>query len=360
VSGRRPRIAAAAGVIAAAACATPRAVAAPESIPAGLTAGWNRVPGGRGTGCATGGEFAFFVRPGDPRKLFVYFQGGGACSNARACDARGKPTFDPRVDSTDAPQRGGGLLDLADARNPVADRTILYVPYCTGDVHLGDRDTTYAPGVRIRHNGAANAAAALTWLFARYPAVETALVAGGSAGAIPSPVFAARVARRYPRARVVQLGDGAGGYRGAGVTTTLAAWGATTALRRDDPAFRQADSATLTFETLYALAARSAPGVRFAQINSADDETQRFFLEEGGVRGDSLPFLIGRNLADVRRDVPAFRTFTAPGRQHTVLTRRGLYTLAVDDVPLYQWVAALVRGDAVDDVGARYLPATAP
>ena len=51
---------------------------------------------------------------------------------------------------------GDGLLDVADARNPLRDYSIVYVPYCTGDVHLGDSTTDYGNGVVIQHKGAVN------------------------------------------------------------------------------------------------------------------------------------------------------------------------------------------------------------
>ena len=45
-------------------------------------AGWTRiVPGGECT-CATRGEFSFWDHRGDPTKVVLFFQGGGACFNA--------------------------------------------------------------------------------------------------------------------------------------------------------------------------------------------------------------------------------------------------------------------------------------
>lgn len=41
------------------------------------------------------------------------------------------PSDDPRIYS--------GVFDLANPRNPVADWSFVYVPYCTGDIHSGSR-----------------------------------------------------------------------------------------------------------------------------------------------------------------------------------------------------------------------------
>jgi hypothetical protein len=175
-------------------------------------------------------------------------------------------------------------------------------------------------------------------------------VTGSSAGAIPSPVVAAQIARHYPRARVVQLGDAGGGYRAPAIPGILARWGATRVLRRE-PAYRSLDAAALTFESFYVIAARAAPGVRFAQYNNAEDKTQLFFLEQLGVDDARLPGLLAQNLADIRRANPQFRSYTAPGRAHTILLTPQFYALTVDGVRIRDWVAALLDGRVVRNVG---------
>jgi hypothetical protein len=175
-------------------------------------------------------------------------------------------------------------------------------------------------------------------------------VSGSSAGAIPSPVFAAQIAHRYPRARVVQLGDGGGGYRAAAIPGILARWGATQVLRRDS-AYRSLDAAALTFESFYVVAARVAPGVRFAQYNNAEEKTQLFFLEQLGVHDATLAGLLALNLTEIRQANPRFRSYTAPGKAHTILLTPQFYALTVDGVAIRDWVAALLDGCAVRNVG---------
>src|SRR5215831_12302172 len=58
---------------------------------------WKEIPGGPGTTCAHGGDYSFFVREGDPKRLLVCFQGGGACWNYATCVKN--PTYDAAVDS---------------------------------------------------------------------------------------------------------------------------------------------------------------------------------------------------------------------------------------------------------------------
>ena len=324
--------------------------------------GWTRIPGGPGTGCAHDSSYAFFVHSGDARRLVIYLNGGGACWNSMNCDLHARPSYHPAIDSTDMPEQHNGIFDLANPRNPIRGHTVIFIPYCTADVFLGARTVSYASAdtgapphpFEVRHRGRANADRAVEWVYAHYPAPQLVFVAGSSAGAIPSPYYAAQVARHYPHARIVQLGDGAGGYRAPRIPGILAQWGATTRLR-SDPAYHGVDSAALTFETLYEVAGHTAPRVTFAQYNTAEDNVQLSFLEMLGVQGVRLADLLAANLADIRQANPALHTYTAPGQMHTILRRPEFYSLAVDGVAVRDWVADLLDGKPVPDVGQSLL-----
>ena len=346
--------------------ATPKAPAAAwyDTIRplATLSKGWNRIPGRFGTGCAHDSTFAFRVRPGLPDKVMIFLNGGGACWRAQECDPRGRPTYTMTSDSANDASVRAGIFDVANPANPVRDFTMVYIPYCTGDVHLGTREVEYeshdAKGATrafaVRHGGAANVEAVLDWVYINLRSPRVVFVTGVSAGAIPSPVIAAKVARHYPRARVVQLGDGAGGYHAATVPSLLAGWGATEYLQ-EDAAFRSLDSADFSFERLYVAAGRVAPRVHFAQVNTAEDATQLYFLSLLGVKGTPLAKLLATDLAEVRDGVPWFRTYTAPGKVHTILRSNAVYSTTVDGVPFRDWLEGLVNGESVEDVGAKLL-----
>jgi len=322
-----------------------------------LGKGWNRIPGRFGTGCAHDSTFAFKVRPGLPDKVLIFLNGGGACWRAQDCDPRGKPTYTMTIDSANDVSARTGIFDVANEKNPVREYTMVFVPYCTGDVHLGTRETEYVNGKRtfsVRHGGAANLEAVLDWVYTNVRNPGTVFVAGSSAGAVPSPVVAEKVARHYPRARIVQLGDGAGGYHADSVPSVLAGWGVTDYLR-EDPAFRSVDSAEFTFERLYLAAARTAPRVHFAQVNAANDATQLFFLGLLGLKAAPLPKLLATDLAELRDGVPWFRSYTLPGKVHTILRSNAMYTAKVDNVLFRDWLQALADDDTVEDVGESLL-----
>lgn len=336
--------------------------AEPEQQVAGLAEGWNKIPGPHGTGCSHDSSYVFYVKPGTSDKLTIYFQGGGGCWNNGTCGLEGQATFDPAVDSTDAPSTFGGIMDLANPANPLKDHSIVFVPYCTADVFLGNRTVSYtvpatdsapARSTQIQHWGSADADSVMNWVYNNFRDPALVFVTGSSAGAIPSPLYASRVAQHYPNARVVQLGDAAGGYRAKAITDILAGWGATSALLTD-PAYQGVDSATFNLETLYIVGSRATPRVTFAQYNNAADAIQVIFLRLLGVP-DPLPAMIAGNLADIRAANPRFRSYTSPGDMHTILLRPEFYTLTVDSVGFRDWLANLLDGTEVKDVGESLL-----
>lgn len=329
------------------------------TVPVALEPGWTRVEGGPGTTCALGTPYAFLYQMGDPREVMIYFQGGGVCWDATTCDPAGR-LYKPVVGRNERPF-DGGMLSLTNADNPVHEYTKVFVPYCTGDFHLGARTVVYnAPATatdsarrfEIHHNGVANAQAALDWLFAHATAPEVVLVAGASSGSVPTPVYAVAVARHYPRARVIALGDGSGSFAEASGIGTV--FGGLPFLRALD-LLSGLDSATLTYPSLSAAAVKSSPRIAYAEINSADDTTQSFYLRTANRSTPSVSVLLGRNYTELKRALPRFRSYTWPGATHTILPRGLFYTVAVDGVRVRDWVDSLLKGTTVSDVGSSLL-----
>lgn len=322
------------------------------------TAGWQAVAGGHGTGCATDATpYEFYVHEGDPRRIALYFQGGGGCWNSRNCGLDGQRTFENAVDDQDRPwvnQAGaGGILDAANPANPLREFTIVYAPYCTADVHLGLRSERFessdGKSLTIAYRGLANAQRVMDWVTHRYTDPRQVFVTGGSAGAIPSPIFASQLARHYTQAKVVQLGDGAGGYRTHRLAPQLELWGATRALKHD-PLFSDLDVATANFEDFY-LRAASLPNLQLGRLDSIEDRIQLFFLAQLGHQVTSLAPLLSADIAELRKSNPKLRTYTMPGGVHTMLTRPEFYTSKVDDVALTKWLDDLVNGRKTENVG---------
>ncbi len=333
-------------------------VAQADQPAAADTAGWTTVAGGHGTGCATDATpYEFYVHEGDPRRIALYFQGGGGCWNSRNCGLDGQKTFEGTVDDGDRPWLNkavvGGILDAANPANPLREFTIVLAPYCTADVHLGVRterfETADGKHLDVAYRGLANAQRVMDWVTRQYTDPKQVFVSGGSAGAIPSPIFASQLARHYTKASVVQLGDGAGGYRTHRLAPQLELWGATRALK-NDPLYRDLDVATANFEDFYSRAA-AVPNLQLARLDSIEDRIQLFFLAQLGHQVTSLAPLLSADIADLRKSNPKLRTYIVPGTVHTMLTRPDFYTAKVEDVSLAKWVDDLVNGRKTPNVG---------
>ncbi|HZB42085.1 MAG TPA: pectin acetylesterase-family hydrolase [Ilumatobacter sp.] len=327
--------------------------AATERSAAAVTAEspeWEQVVPGGDCQCSDGSEYSFWVRQADPTKVVFFMQGGGACWNAATC-APGSGYYKPITGPFDDPTSVGGIFDLANADNPLADYSFVFVPYCTGDVHLGDREHQYATDVTVQHKGFVNASAALDHLVETFPAAEEVLVTGESAGSVPSPLYGGLVADRMPAADVTVLGDGSGAYRRwPHITMMLAdAWGweATTP---DWPETEKLKIKDWGAPAIFVNSAAHAPEVTFARHDYAYDDTQKFFADALGTNIDVLRSIDANEKWIEKKSGIELASYVAPGTNHTVLSSSDFYTEEVNGVALVDWVTALVSGEPVDDV----------
>jgi hypothetical protein len=316
---------------------------------AGLAGEWGVFEPDSDCVCADGSEFVLWERPADPNKVVLYFEGGGACFTEESCDFE-NGTYTSSIDITEPPN-DSGLFDATNPENPLADHSIVYVPYCTGDVFLGDEETTYGDLV-VRHNGFVNASAGLDLLLANYSDAEQVVVTGASAGSVPTPLFAGLAADRYPDTTdIVTFGDSSGGYPDAGIVnaTIGALWGTTNNL----PAWPVADGLTAaeySIPGLYVLAGTQAPEVRYARFDYAFDQTQAFFGSLAGVPADELVTLIDATEAQGETSGIEISAYVASGSAHTIMRRPEVYDLEVEGVRLIDWLTELFGGTSPGDV----------
>jgi pectinacetylesterase len=322
-------------------CALATACGGDDSEPAAGATGagtWQRVEPGGKTRCARGGKYAFWFRRGDARRLVLFFQGGGGCFDETTC-AEGSPWFDDSVDDGDHPRWAGGMLDVADARNPFADWSWVYIPSCTGDVHTGDARVRYG-SIVVEQRGWQNAHAALTRAFREFPEAEQIVVAGCSAGSVGSAWHVADVLARYPNAQVTQLGDSLAFLFHRPIRLT--GWGTN---KHFPPFFRIGDR-RWTMEEFLSRLTRAHPKITFARFNHSNDgEQMRFYEAVGGNPGE-----FGERLRAVERRLKRlsnYRSYLACGFGHCALPSDEFYSLRVDGVPLRDWVRDLASGKDV-------------
>jgi len=142
--------------------------------------------GGAGPICIAGTPYSVFTRAGNPSRLLIFEQGGGACwQDFYFCNilAEGQAPPGPRE----------GIWDFDSSDNPFADYSIVYMPYCDGSVFSGDNDVVdpnfpFGP-VRF-HRGLRNQSAGMDVAAAMFPDASRITVAGSSAGGVGAAGFA--------------------------------------------------------------------------------------------------------------------------------------------------------------------------
>lgn len=295
---------------------------------------WMAVTPGGTAVCARGTPYTFFLRSGDPNKLLIFFEGGGACWNDATC-APNSGLFDEVVEGGEAANYTQGIF-AANPENPLAGYTIVFVSYCTGDYHLGTKEVAYATGT-VEHKGNVDVTAALNWVYANYKRPTDIVVAGCSAGAIGSIYYAPAVARHYRSAHLTQFGD-------AGVGVINPGWGGF-----DVWGVRNRRAAPDQYvSSLYTSASRSYPRDRFAQYTTYNDGTQtNYYVLTGAVM--AWPLAMDASITGLQKRAN-FRSFVAPGSEHCISTTDRFYSENVNGVRFRDWFAALVDAQALDNV----------
>ncbi|MGZ6309473.1 MAG: pectin acetylesterase-family hydrolase [Bdellovibrionota bacterium] len=137
-----------------------------------------------GAFCGDGSAYHVFVSPGDPHRVAVDLMGGGACWSFDSCLG---PDPHAWIHSVPRVLESGGLVSEDPEVSPVAGFTMVYFPYCTGDVHVGAHVARYGL-TSVHHEGRTNVERALAQLVSAGvldpPGVQEFVMYGASAGAI--------------------------------------------------------------------------------------------------------------------------------------------------------------------------------
>jgi hypothetical protein len=175
---------------AAAADANPDGAAGPAPILApNDTWTWVDFPASK---CASGTPTGLAVNPhAGATALLLYFEGGGSCYDAATCwgaspGADNLAGYDATVFAS-AKQRNYPVLDRSTGGNPFGTMNMVYVPYCTGDLHFGTTEQSFM----------VNGTATPTYFW----------------GARDLDLFLLRLAATFPNpSRVTSFGTSAGGF----------------------------------------------------------------------------------------------------------------------------------------------------
>jgi hypothetical protein len=308
--------------------------------------------------CRAGSQTGFGLRrvPGSP-DLLIVLQGGGACYDFLTC------LLNPsRFDASDfnafvAEQGNVGVFAADRPENPFRNWNLVFVPYCTGDVHSGDAPNTPVPGVSGRQDfvGLRNMDAMLRRIAPAARQARQVVLTGESAGGFGALGTYGLVADRLAPAPVDLLDDsGPVPPDDAVLTPALQQqwaelWNLTAALPPGCTACAQPDG----LEHVLPFYAAANPDRSFGLLSYRQDFVIRAFFGFVGAQAfeDAL-FGIRPTLPDNAG------TYYVPGDGHTFILTDQYYTTSVEGVPLTAWVEAFLDGQ-VTDLPAAPAPAVA-
>ena len=343
-----PRLAAAALLALAAACGDPADSTPPALGPiapgqgtdiAGAP-GWKWIPFNDAwctdmlaPGVFTRSPTGLAVSWGTGKDLVIYLQGGGACWDFITCGGAaslvtGTPTastgpFGPNQFAADIYARYPNAWVRRDKMpTAIATATVVFVPYCTGDVHTGDRVTTYAstipglPAITWHHLGHANLEAFLRRLApgVALGAGDRLVVAGSSAGGFGALANYPTIRARWPSAKAYLVDDSGPPLAGDAIPpASRAAWYASWNMAAALGSFCPECSGDLSQGLVHVLA--SYPTDRVALLSHTRDAVIRDFF---GTQSPSPPFLTPKDPAVFEAELRALGTAviapTANGR----------------------------------------------
>jgi Pectinacetylesterase len=157
--------------------------------------------------CMNGTPYQFFAKRGSVNKLLIYYQGGGACWDSLTCSI---PVCDNSVGPNDNPQNAStGFANQNDPRNPFRDWNVVFVSYCSCDVHFGDAAQDYPP--HVEHRGYDNSRIVEKWAREHFVNPEQIFVTGSSAGAYGAWFNAPLHEFVWPASRFQVLADAGNG-----------------------------------------------------------------------------------------------------------------------------------------------------
>lgn len=172
--------------------------------------GGNKYPWQRvelpGTQCSDGSQYKFWVHDSaTSNNLLIMFEGGGACWDYKTCSGQAgqlgaaNPNGLPNdyITSTKAkyvsPLVNGaepGFPGRAKKTLVTKEWDVVYMPYCTGDVHVGNNVVVYKdntgnnPPILFHHRGFKNTTKAMTYLAEKFPTINKLMITGFSAGGV--------------------------------------------------------------------------------------------------------------------------------------------------------------------------------
>ncbi|WP_255215820.1 pectinacetylesterase family protein [Pseudenhygromyxa sp. WMMC2535] len=302
-----------------------------------------------GTQCMNGSTAGFAVNynPDSP-DVMIYLEGGGACFSD-GCDFM---SFNiPYIPPSD------GIFSRSNAASPVKDWTMIYVPYCTGDIHAGDAEAELGGQLR-QFRGYSNIGTFLQQWVPSFPA-ERVLLTGISAGGFGAALNSTQVADAYGAGVDITVIDDSGPPLSDEVippclqTLFRDTWNLDGTVLAECASCDPNDFATGFLE--HALS--NYPDMKFGVFSNTSDAIISAYMGAGWGNGQwnncgglstSVPALTyAEDLLSIRAlNEDRMSTFYPVGIGHTVL-RVGYNITSVGGTSVPEWIGQVIDGDIV-------------
>ncbi|HLK36146.1 MAG TPA: pectin acetylesterase-family hydrolase [Polyangiaceae bacterium] len=304
-------------------------------------------------------------------QLAIYLEGGGACFNSVTCGANpakfGMSDFAGRFMGNSG---GGGILNRTDAANPIKDWNLVYVPFCTGDVHAGNAPNTMVQGVGVQQFvGYVNMSLYLARLVPTFKNLTKVLLTGVSAGGFGAAANYPQTARAFAPVPVYDLDDSGPPMEDPYVPKCLQQeWAQLWGFDKTILAECGSDCPDPTNYTLDATlhTAKMYPNVPFGLVEDTDDSVITLFYGFGGNNCMTGPLgfptpvsgsTFTAGLLDERMKLSAYKNFGSfifQGTAHTSLGGTTLDTVTAGGdeggptVKLSDWVTQIVANNVTN------------
>ncbi|WP_420455406.1 pectin acetylesterase-family hydrolase [Rubrivirga sp.] len=300
--------------------------------------------------------------------LVIYLEGGGACFNALTCATNPRSFSEADFNTTVARVGDAGLFSTG-ADNPVGDYNMVYVPYCTGDVHAGSSPNNsflQAAGVEGTQQfvGHGNVKRALALLADGLDTPDKVLLAGSSAGGLGVLFNFGATARTFSDSDLFMVDDSGPVVYADNVlsppfvTQVVQLYNASATLS-EAPQLFGPDG----FQGIYTYYADTYPDATFGFSSYLGDDVFQGFFGFGQAPGDEITDEeFAASLRDLRGRLSAnWATYYAEGDAHTFLLVPSRYNGTSAGVAYSDWLGDILDGrpTAVDPGAAARVPLAA-
>jgi len=309
--------------------------------------------------CRDGSSTGVGVRFGtNTKKWVIYLQGGGACFTESTC-ADNEASYGPEdfIRRVEAGSYDGGILNTQRDENPVNDWNMIFVPYCTGDVHSGNSTDSYGLGLSEPQQfvGSRNIQYLLDYLqpYLEASEVDEFMMTGISAGGFGTHLSYYALKQRFPNVKTHLINDSGPLIGDPEVFPPCLLLGFQLIYDLPiPPGYLVCCRPTYGLADIYPFLAMQFPTDNFGLMSHLEDETIRYFFYAGQNTcqgGDISGALFEQGLNHLRdvvlKPTGKWSTYYKPGDDHTFIYGNSrFYDSEVDGKLLYDWIAETMNG----------------